>query len=119
MEAELQELLRRERGRVVAGLYRACGNLDAAEDAFQEALVSAVSTWPKSGVPENPAAWVTAVARNHLRQAQRHRGVAEEKAVLMKEDEVVEPRGVEAVSDDQLRLVFTCCHPFLTQEVEV
>jgi RNA polymerase sigma-70 factor (ECF subfamily) len=119
MEAELQQLLRKERTRVVAGLYRACRNLDAAEDAFQEALVTAVKTWPKTGVPDNPGAWVTAVARNHLRMSLRHRGVHEEKAVLLKEDEAAEPAGVEAVSDDQLRLVFTCCHPALTQESQV
>jgi RNA polymerase sigma-70 factor (ECF subfamily) len=119
MDAELKDLLRRERGRVVAGLYRVCGSLDAAEEAFQEALVSAVEAWPKTGVPQNPAAWVTAVAKNHLRQAVRHRGVAEEKAVLLQEDEAQEPRSIEAVSDDQLRLVFTCCHPALPQEAQV
>jgi len=119
MDAELEDLLRRERGRVVAGLYRQCGSLDAAEEAFQEALVTAVTEWPKSGAPQNPAAWVTTVARNHLRQALRHRGVAEEKAVLLKEDEAREPGAVEAVSDDQLRLVFTCCHPALSQEAQV
>jgi RNA polymerase sigma-70 factor (ECF subfamily) len=119
MEAELNQVLRRERARVVAGLYRSCGSLDAAEDAFAEALVTAVAQWPKTGVPDNPGAWVTQVAKNHLKMAHRHRAVAEDKAVLLKEDEVVEARGVEAVSDDQLRLVFTCCHPSLTQESQV
>ncbi len=119
MEAELTELLRRERGRVVAGLYRACGNLDAAEEAFQQALLSAVSRWPSDGVPANPAAWVTTVAHNHLKQAWRQQGVAEAKAGVLAEVEVFEPRAVEAVADDQLRLVFTCCHPALGQEAQV
>ncbi len=119
MDAELTALLRQHRARIVAGLYRACQSLDAAEEAFQEALAAAVATWPKQGVPQNPAAWVTTAARNFLRQAQRHRGLAEARAVLMMEDEGFEPRGVEAVADDQLRLVFTCCHPALTQEAQV
>jgi RNA polymerase sigma-70 factor, ECF subfamily len=119
MDQELEDLLRRERGRVVAGLYRQCQSLDAAEEAFQDALVTAVTEWAKSGIPQNPAAWVTTVARNHLRQALRHRGVAEEKAVLLQEDEAREPGAVEAVSDDQLRLVFTCCHPALSQDAQV
>lgn len=119
MELELTQLLRAERGRVVAGLYRWCGSLDAAEEAFAEALATAVATWPHAGVPQNPAAWVTTVARNHLKQANRHRELASEKAVLLEEDEAFEPRAVEAVSDDQLRLVFTCCHPALSQEAQV
>jgi RNA polymerase sigma-70 factor (ECF subfamily) len=119
LEASLRRVVRTERPRVIGALYRACGNLDQAEEAFQEAVTTAVSTWPRSGIPDNPAAWVTAVAKNHLRQAQRHASVAQAKAPLLEESEAVEPRSAEAVSDDQLRLIFTCCHPALTPEAQV
>ncbi len=112
-------LMREERSRVIAGLYRRCKSLALAEDAFQEALAAALARWPQTGVPENPAGWVTTVAKNHLLQTRRHDGVATEKATLLHEDEAVEAASVEAVTDDQLRLIFTCCHPALSQEAQV
>lgn len=117
--AIVDRLLREEGSRVIAGLYRSCRSLALAEDAFQEALAVALARWPQTGVPENPAGWVTTVAKNHLLQARRHEGVAAEKAALLKEDEAVEAANVEAVTDDQLRLIFTCCHPALAQEAQV
>jgi RNA polymerase sigma-70 factor (ECF subfamily) len=115
----LEAVVRRERSRIIAGLYRLCGSFDAAEDAFQEALTLAIATWPRSGRPMNPAAWLTTAARNHVKQSRRHERVAEGKAMLLREDEGVEPPPVEAVADDQLRLVFACCHPALTPETQV
>ncbi|MFT3714248.1 MAG: sigma-70 family RNA polymerase sigma factor [Archangium sp.] len=119
MDEALQAVVRRERSRIIGGLYRQCGSLDAAEDAFQEAVASAIATWPSAGRPMNPAAWITTSARNHLKQARRHEKVAEGKAMLLREDESLEPPSVEAVADDQLRLLFTCCHPELTPESQV
>lgn len=115
----LDEVFRREKGRVVGGLVRLLGNIDAAEEAFQDAVVAALATWPSSGTPANPAAWLTSTARNRARDAARHRRVVETKAPLLVESETMTPATIESVSDDELRLIFTCCHPALTLETQV
>jgi RNA polymerase sigma-70 factor, ECF subfamily len=115
----LAEVCRRDRGRVVAGLVRALGSIDAAEEAFQEAALAALASWPTRGVPENPAAWLTTAAKNWARDELRHRRIVDAKAPLLAEEETAGPGSVEDVSDDQLRLTFTCCHPALTVENQV
>jgi RNA polymerase sigma-70 factor (ECF subfamily) len=115
----LDEVFRREKGRVVGALVRLFGSIDAAEDAFSEAVLSAVDRWPTDGTPDNPAAWLTQTAKNHARDAARHRRVVAEKAPLLVEDETMTPQTIESVSDDELRLIFTCCHPALTLESQV
>jgi RNA polymerase sigma-70 factor, ECF subfamily len=115
----LEEVVRREKGRVVGGLVRSLGTLDAAEEAFADAVLAALATWPKSGTPANPAAWLTTTARNQARDAARHRRVVETKAPLLVENETMTPGTIEAVSDGELRLMFTCCHPALTLESQV
>jgi len=117
--SSLEAVVKSERARIVSGLYRQCGSLDRAEDAFHEALTTAVATWPRQGTPANPAAWLTTVAGNHLKQAHRHAQVTEAKAAVLREDEALAPRDPEAVADDQLRLIFTCCHPELGSEAQV
>jgi RNA polymerase sigma-70 factor (ECF subfamily) len=119
LSVTLDEVFRRDRGRVVAGLVRALGSIDAAEEAFQEAVVAALATWPARGVPDNPAAWLTTSAKNWARDDLRHRRIVDAKAPLLAEDEMIGPSIVEAVSDDQLRLIFTCCHPALPLESQV
>lgn len=115
----LDEVFRRDRGRVVAGLVRALGSIDAAEEAFQEAVVAALGSWPDRGVPDNPAGWLMTSAKNWARDELRHRRVVQTKAPMLMEDDMIAPTTVEAVSDDQLRLIFTCCHPALTLENQV
>jgi RNA polymerase sigma-70 factor (ECF subfamily) len=119
----LDEVFRRDRGRVVAGLLRALGSIDAAEEAFQEAVVAALAAWPVRGVPENPAGWLMTTAKNWSRDELRHRRVVDQKAPMMApmmaEDDMIAPSSVETVSDDQLRLIFTCCHPALPLESQV
>ena len=119
LSATLDEVVRREKGRVVGGLVRLLGNLDAAEEAFQDAVVAALATWPSSGTPVNPAAWLTSTARNRARDVARHRKVMHAKASLLAEDDIMPATTIEAVSDDELRLIFTCCHPELTLESQV
>jgi RNA polymerase sigma-70 factor (ECF subfamily) len=111
----LADIVRAERSRVMGALVRMCHSLAAAEDAFQEAAVSALVAW-QSAVPDNPAAWLTTVAKNKLRDAQRHTKIVERYAVPS--DDVNE-MSVQTISDDQLRLIFTCCHPALAQEAQV
>lgn len=115
----LDEVVRRERGRVVGGLVRLLGSIDAAEEAFHDAVVAALASWPASGTPANPAAWLTSTARNRARDAARHRRVIERKAPLLVDDPRTAPPTIESVADDELRLIFTCCHPALSLESQV
>jgi len=117
----LDEVFRRDRGRVVAQLVRFLGSIDAAEEAFQEAVLSALATWPERGVPDSPSAWLMTAAKNHARDAQRHRRIVDAKApiILWAENPMSNPETFESVGDDQLRLIFTCCHPALPLEGQV
>jgi RNA polymerase sigma-70 factor (ECF subfamily) len=118
--ADLAEAIRAEGGRVVATLTRVLGSIDAAEDALQDAAVVAMERWPRDGVPDNPAAWLTTIARNkaldRLRREAR-RGQKEEAALMLPADPSDDPESV--VRDDLLRLIFTCCHPALAPEARV
>lgn len=102
---------RSERGRVQGALLRLGASLDAAEEAFQEAVLAALERWGREGVPERPGAWLTTVAKNRARDARRRRAVEDAKAPLMTEDAVVGEDTLDTISDDYLRLVLTCCHP--------
>jgi RNA polymerase sigma-70 factor (ECF subfamily) len=115
----LDEVFRRDRGRVVAGLVRALGSIDAAEEAFQEAVLAALAAWPARGLPDNPAGWLTTAAKNWARDELRHRRIVDAKAPMLAEEEMTAPSTIEAVSDDELRLIFTCCHPALPLESQV
>jgi RNA polymerase sigma-70 factor (ECF subfamily) len=118
--AAAEGAFRRERTAVLATLIRQLGDLQLAEDAVQDAFVAAVATWPRDGVPANPAAWITTAARrraiDRLRrgraQADRAERIAELARLDAQEHEGEEPES--AVEDDRLRLIFTCCHPALS-----
>ncbi len=117
MSDPLAEALRIEGGRVLATLIRLTGDLGLAEDALGDAVVVALERWTSAGVPDNPAAWLTAVARNKAldrirREARRHRKEAE--AMITLGDPDPSPEGT-----DVLRLIFTCCHPALSPETQV
>jgi RNA polymerase sigma-70 factor (ECF subfamily) len=97
------------------------GDLDAAEDAVQEAFVEALRSWPDRGIPDRPGAWITTTARNRaLDRARREggRGPRERAASAPDSGSGGEPE-VHPVDDDQLRLIFTCCHPALAPEAQV
>jgi RNA polymerase sigma-70 factor (ECF subfamily) len=115
----LEDVFRREKGRVVGGLVRTFGSIDAAEEAFQDAVVAALARWPVDGPPDNPAAWLTSTARNRAHDAARHRRVVKKKAPLLREEWAMAPETIESITDDELRLLFTCCHPALTLESQV
>lgn len=122
---ELEAVFRRTAGQVFATLVRFVGDFDVAEDALQDATVAAMETWPSHGVPDNPGAWLTTVARrkavDRLRREAR-RGEKQQAALdrAPPDDEgTVEEVDESAVADDQLRLMFTCCHPALALEAQV
>ncbi len=117
-----------ESARIIARLARMVGDVGLAEDFAQDALVSALERWPRSGVPDNPGAWLTAVAKrraiDHLRRGQRveekHEALAREMDAsgAEPEEELIEAID-DPVGDDLLRLVFVCCHPLLQREARV
>ena len=115
----LEDVFRREKGRVVGALVRLLGNLDSAEEAFQEAVLAALPAWRATGTPTNPAAWLTTAAKNYARDAARHRRIVDQKAPLLIADEAVAPTTLATIADDELRLIFTCCHPVLSLDTQV
>ena len=117
----LADALAEQRLRIIASLIRTTGDWDLAEDVVSDAAERALVTWPRDGIPDNPAAWLTATARRRaidvLRRAQVERGKLADLAALEELTEV--SPGVSPMGDDRLRLVFTCCHPALALEARV
>jgi RNA polymerase sigma-70 factor (ECF subfamily) len=104
---------------VLAATVRTTRDLDAAEEAVQDAYVQALRTWARDGVPERPGAWLTTVARRRALNAMRRRATLETKLPLLLEPEDAEVPESDEVPDDRLRLIFICCHPALSQEAQV
>jgi RNA polymerase sigma-70 factor (ECF subfamily) len=123
-EADVGRIFREEYARSVAALVRLFGDIDLAEDAVQEAFAVAVARWPRVGLPPNPGGWITTTARNRgidrLRRESRGRELLGEVAARWGGvDDRAAPREDGLVHDDRLRLIFTCCHPALSQEAQV
>ncbi len=117
---EIERVFREEYGRAVAVLIRTFGNIDTAEEAVQDAFTEAVQRWPSAGLPPSPAGWIITTARNRAIDRLRREGSRDERqrqAAEMLAPE--EPEEETAVSDDQLRLIFTCCHPALGSAAQV
>ncbi|MGV0813688.1 sigma-70 family RNA polymerase sigma factor [Mycolicibacterium boenickei] len=114
---QLDGVFRREWGPVVATLARWSGDLTIAEDAVQEACAQAVVAWPSDGVPANPGAWLTTVARNRALDRLRRESVRPGKEFAAVYEQVGASADTEAelhpVRDDELRMMFTCAHPAL------
>jgi len=127
----LEAVFRREAGRCTATLIRVLGDIDLAEDAVAEAFTVAAEVWPRDGIPPNPGGWITTTARNRAidrlrREATRtDRSVAAHRMqqVAMQPDDDPELADIDAfvdvVADDQLRLMFLCCHPALSTDAQV
>src|SRR5712672_3367436 len=125
VRAAIDAVWRIESARLIAGLARLTGDVGLAEDLAQDALVAALVQWPSAGVPDNPGAWLTAVARRRYvdgvrRQAGFERKVAEISRELAEaENPVGEIEFDDHVEDDVLRLIFTACHPWLSRDARV
>ncbi|MEA2223177.1 MAG: polymerase sigma-70 factor, subfamily [Solirubrobacteraceae bacterium] len=106
---------------MLAATVRVTRDLDAAEEAVQDAYVQALLTWARDGVPERPGAWLTTVARRTALNVMRRRRTLETKLPLLLEPEDTEmpDPDTDTIPDDRLRLIFTCCHPALAQEAQV
>jgi RNA polymerase sigma-70 factor (ECF subfamily) len=113
----VEDVVRNDGARVLAGLIRLAGDFETAEDALQDAYARALVVWPRDGIPENPAAWLNTVSRrivlDRLRRGHRTADLPED---LATPDEEVEAEDLSGIEDDRLRLLFTCCHPALSVE---
>jgi len=119
----VDELARREGPRILAGLIgRFGGNFDLAEDALQDAYERALASWPSTGIPERPGAWLTTVAQraaiDRLRRLNRN---ADNSDVLLDQIAAEEPEALDdgGLPDDRLRLLFTCCHPAIAAPAQM
>jgi RNA polymerase sigma-70 factor (ECF subfamily) len=126
----LEHLFRRESGRMIAALTRVFGfhNLALAEDVMQEALCRALEVWKHHGMPDNPSAWLMTTAKNHavdvLRRERTARTFAPEITRLLESEWTFRPTieaafGPHAIQDDELRMMFSCVDPRLTEEAQV
>lgn len=117
----LDGVYRAEARRVRATLIRLLGGFDAAEEAMHEAFLAAAAQWPRDGTPANPAGWLVSVARfkaiDRRRRETKLTDALPEIASLL--EPVPEPTMPDAISDDELRLIFTCCHPALPPDARI
>ena len=122
---------REDHGRALATLIRVLGDFDLAEEAVADAYLVALERWPLDGIPNNPGAWITTTARNRaIDRVRRARRFADKAETLARDAEFDADRAAAAmlmaaedemhpIPDDQLRLIFTCCHPALAPESAV
>jgi RNA polymerase sigma-70 factor (ECF subfamily) len=126
----VDRLFREEQGRAVATLIRVTGDFDLAEEAVQDAFISALETWPQRGIPANPGAWITTTARNRAIDRLRRRKRLVEKTDTLGREAALESQlaaigpdlaedDAMPIADDRLRLIFTCCHPALAMDARV
>jgi RNA polymerase sigma-70 factor (ECF subfamily) len=119
----IERAFRESSGIAVATLARVLGDIDLAEDAVAEAFAVAAARWPSDGVPPNPGGWIVTTARNkaidRLRRESSRQGREAEAHGLLEARAEPEFTEVGPVTDDQLRLIFTCCHPALAPEARI
>lgn len=129
MADQIELVFRNESGRVVATLIRLLGDFELAEDAMQDAFAAALMQWPSEGIPDNPRAWLVNVGRHkaidRLRRHMRFLAKRQQiEAELMSDTQIGQwfpddDDRDEALQDDVLRLIFTCCHPALPSEAQI
>ena len=123
--ARSTSVYRAESRRVLATLIRLLGDFELAEEALHDAFVAAAEQWPRDGVPENPRAWLVSAGRfkaiDRIRRRARFDAVAATRSRSGSTAEADEMMAVddEAIEDDRLRLIFTCCHPALPPDAQV
>jgi RNA polymerase sigma-70 factor (ECF subfamily) len=128
VETAVADAHRREWGFVLAATVRVAGSIDLAEECVQDAYGAALDTWRRQGVPRSPGAWLTTTARRRALDVLRREQTLRRKLPMLVEPDVTEgPEDVvdaldspdDVLTDERLRLVFTCCHPALAREAQV
>jgi len=124
IQAAIDDIYRDESRRVFATLVRLLGDFDLAEDALHDAFIAAVRQWPSDGIPANPRAWLVSTGRfkaidNMRRRARFDASMADIAADLDASSGDPAALDDEAIEDDRLRLIFTCCHPALAPEARI
>jgi RNA polymerase sigma-70 factor, ECF subfamily len=120
----VQQVFQAHYGRAVAVLIRHFGDIDVAEEAVQDAFTVALQQWPRAGLPPSPAGWIITTARHRAidrlrRETAREGWHATAVALSAPAEPIGREEGEEAVDDDRLRLIFTCCHPALATASQV
>lgn len=128
-KAAAELVFREQSGRITATLIRISGSFDLAEEALQDAFAAALARWPETGIPDNPAAWITTAAHRRvidsIRRDRTRRDKQEplryETPTSYRPDDVANNWDASSVNypDDRLRLLFTCCHPAINIEAQV
>jgi RNA polymerase sigma factor (sigma-70 family) len=122
VEAAVADAHRREWAFVLAATVRVAGDIDLAEECVQDAYARALTVWPDSGIPKKPAAWLTTVARRSAIDVLRRRTTHDRVLPKLVEPDSSSSESVDVepdITDDRLRLIFTCCHPALSSESQV
>lgn len=120
----VEQTFRAEHGKVLGTLVAYLGDLDLAEDVLQDALLTALETWPRDGVPQNPAAWMTTVARRKaIDRLRRDKTFSEKQQELQWFAELGQPDDFDfderPIPDERLKLIFACCHPALALDAQI
>lgn len=119
----IEYTFQQEAGRVIAALYSSIRDLELVEDAMQDALVLALERWPLDGVPGNPGAWITTVARRKAIDRLRRQDTLTRKiatlTALVNDEQEEDIMDMHEIPDERLKLIFTCCHPALAKEAQV
>ncbi|MCH8529903.1 MAG: RNA polymerase sigma factor [Saccharospirillum sp.] len=124
MQDWIETTYRKESRRVLATLIRLLGDFDLAEEALHEAFASALAQWPRDGVPDNPTAWLVSAGRFKAIDQIRRRSRYDSKVAELAREQEPEASPEDCLADahledDQLRLIFTCCHPSLAVDAQV
>ncbi len=117
---EIGSVFREESSRAIAALIGRFRDIDLAEEAVQDAFVTALAQWPDTGLPPNPGAWITTAARNRaidILRRESTRGQRHSEAIYVQTQEL--PDELDPLADDRLRLLFMCCHPALSEVAQV
>ena len=124
LHATVEAVFRAESGRIIAGLIRVSRSFDLAEEAMQDAFAAAIVSWDAGGVPDNPAAWITAAARRKLIDYARREQTRRTHEDQLLYESLCRSRAIDEemsrpFADDRLSLIFTCCHPAINMEAQV
>lgn len=130
VQSKIDHLYRNEARKVYASLIRLLGDFNLAEEALHDAFSTALTQWPKEGIPDNPSAWLVSVGRfkaiDHLRRQKRQVEIVSElhddpndTSFISNSTESPSEFDDQVIEDDQLRLIFTCCHPAIDAKVQV